>query len=163
MTAAEPAPAPFNFGPVSTRDTLLYTCERPGNASLEDTKSSSATATVTATTQADPAEVAAWFQFMRSKGVTDVVVLMDKTEYAAAYEAPGLLQLYTDANLQYLVQPMTAPEARRRIYEYIRPAAVVAADVNVTTDRHCTGGVGRACRDRVARRAIVSSSMWSLE
>ena len=119
--------APYNFGPVSSRDTTLYTACRPGNP---PSKSDAVT------TEA----VAEWIEFMKASGVSKVVCLLDENEYCN-YNT-DLCKLYGCAGLDYICQEMGAEGASTRINEFIDQAA----DSGEKVVAHCTGGVGRAGR-----------------
>lgn len=117
-----------NFGPVSTRDDILYTACRPGNSptKTQDVISNDA--------------VREWIDFMKSNGVHKVISLLDANEYGL-YET-DLCQQYTDGGLACLCQEMKQNGACTNIFEFIDQAAAKGEKVVV----HCTGGIGRAGR-----------------
>jgi len=123
-----PNPAVFNFGAASTRDTVLYTAERPGNPE-------------TKTALADMDEVQAWIAFMKQQGIGNVIALLDENELAN-YAEPGLVQIYKDAGIRCLVQPMRGASACSNIIAFVREAEANQEKVVA----HCTGGIGRAGR-----------------
>lgn len=131
MASETKVAAPFNFGPVSSRDKVLFTSERPGNTSIEKTNI------------ADPAQVQDWLDFMTNQGVTYVIALLDENEYTDCYAAPGLFDAYRKAGLEAMVQPMNDPDASRNIFQAIR--RTMESD-NGKVVVHCTGGTGRAGR-----------------
>lgn len=119
--------SPHNFGPVSLRDSVLYTSCRPGHPPGK----------------ADPISdeaVQEWIRFMKERGVSKVICLLDDNEYAN-YDS-NLLQLYSDGGLEYLCQAMKSEGASANIINYVEEASSNGEKV-VT---HCTGGVGRAGR-----------------
>jgi protein-tyrosine phosphatase len=122
--------APFNFGLASTRDTVLYTSERPGHESIEED------------TVADQEEVDRWFAFMKEQKVTCVIALLDENEYEAVYDNPGLPTMYGNAGFKWLIQPMGDTKATTVIFKCIREEEEAGGKVVV----HCTGGTGRASR-----------------
>lgn len=121
--------ASFNFGPASTRDTILFTAERPGNSST------------TTTGVADVAKVQEWIAFMKQQGIANVIVLLDDNELTM-YHDPDLLQRYKIAGFEFLVQPMNGQNACQTIMAFI----LRAESKNERVVAHCTGGVGRASR-----------------
>jgi len=128
-TTEAPKPAVFNFGAASSRDEILFTAERPGNPA-------------TKTGLADMDQVHEWISFMtHEQGIRNVIALLDENEFSA-YGEPGLLQLYEEAGLRCLVQPMRGENACKNIIDFVRQAE--AANEKVVA--HCTGGIGRAGR-----------------
>jgi len=122
-------PAIFNFGAASSRDNVLFTAERPGNPA-------------TKTGKADMDQVHEWIQFMKQQqGIDNVIALLDENEFES-YGEPGLLQIYEEAGIKCLVQPMRGQNACKNIIDFVRQAE--AADEKVVA--HCTGGIGRAGR-----------------
>jgi hypothetical protein len=122
----------FNFGPASTRDTVLYTAERPGNPPDK-------------ASVADEQQVEAWLAFMKERGVSNVIALLDDNEldsYASIAPDGGLVRIYENAGMTCLVQSMRDPNASRNVFQFIRQ---VEAD-NGKVVAHCTGGIGRAGR-----------------
>jgi hypothetical protein len=82
-----PVYAEFNFGPVSSRDSVLHTCLRPGYNKKDK---------LTYQEQLDQME--GWINFMKNKqGVTNVVALLDDNELLLRKDAPQiyLSDLYT--------------------------------------------------------------------
>jgi hypothetical protein len=137
----------FNFGPVSQRDSLFYTCERPGNGALRTNVKE----------QADlQQELCKWKSYLiDQKGVSHVVVLLDQNEIDE-YAEPGLETFYRQHGVSVLWQPMNDPCAAGRILQFCETAA---ARDDESDDRsnsssskkakivaHCTGGEGRAGR-----------------
>jgi protein-tyrosine phosphatase len=116
-----------NFGPVSDRDTMLHTAERPGNPDKKtDTVSNK--------------KVEEWISFMKERGISKVVALLDENEITGVYS--DLTGLYQAGGLQCTVQPMSEEGASKKILSILRVAAAAQEKVVV----HCTGGVGRAGR-----------------
>ena len=70
-----------------------------------------------------------------------VVALLDDNEFVN-YEPTGLLNMYREAGLKCILQPMDDPAAPHRILSWL-------ADTEKCGERvvtHCTGGVGRCGR-----------------
>lgn len=121
-------PALHNFGPVSTRDSLLFTAERPGNPEgKSDTVSDEA--------------VQGWITYVKAQGITHVIALLDDNEFANYVS--DLPTLYQAGGLQFSQQPMSAPDAASHIFQIIDQAAGGGSEKVVV---HCTGGIGRAGR-----------------
>ena len=129
VASQEADAAVFNFGAASSRDSVLFTAERPGNPK---SKSSDA---------ADMDEVQAWIAFMKEQGVSNVIALLDENELSI-YAEPGLVQIYENAGLVSLIQPMKGGNACKNIIEFVREAEAKGEKVVC----HCTGGIGRAGR-----------------
>lgn len=117
-----------NFGPASAYDEVLYTTARPGNPSTKDGK---------VTTE----EVNEWIDFIRSKGVSVILALLDEKEFDI-YPEPGLLKMYESAGLTCYVTPLGEADAWSNIMKLISEAEKDGKKV-VT---HCTGGIGRCGR-----------------
>ena len=121
-----------NFGPASHRDSVVFTCERPGGdpASKES---------LIETTKVVPE----WIDFIKKKhGIRNVLILMDKDEMETAYETPGLIQAYRDGGMTVYHEPMGSPEASKRIMSIL--IEVESKGERVTA--HCTHGMGRSGR-----------------
>ena len=119
---------PFNFGPASTRDLVLFTSERPGRDPPQGEKISAA--------QCQPQ-----IDFFKANAVNNVLVLLDENELEH-YQAPGLLQLYESAGIQVHIQPMGEPGASQRILSLISSVEKQQGKIAA----HCTHGVGRSGR-----------------
>lgn len=117
-----------NFGPASTRDNVLFTAERPGNPEKKTSKVSDD-------------KVRDWISYVKGKGISTVVALLDENEITN-YEPSGLLNLYREGGLQAYIQPMSDPVASKNIFNYIRNAE--STNTGIVT--HCTGGIGRCGR-----------------
>jgi Cyclin-dependent kinase inhibitor 3 (CDKN3) len=123
-----PVYASFNFGPVSARDNILYTCLRPGyNKKDKD---------LTYQEQLDQMED--WVQ----QQITNVIALLDDNELLLRRDAPQiyLRDLYTNWEIQFLIQPIKGDYAYKNIMEYIDNVAKNNGRVIV----HCASGAGRA-------------------
>jgi protein-tyrosine phosphatase len=120
-------PAKHNFGPVSSRDDILYTAERPGNPP-------------TKTDLVSDESVQEWIMDMKAHGITHVIALLDDNELSNYSDLP---KLYQQAGLQYMQQPMSDPNAAINIYQWIDS---VQMSNNGKVVVHCTGGIGRAGR-----------------
>jgi hypothetical protein len=122
---------PHNFGPCSTnRDQILFTCQCPGTNPKEKRKG-----------VVPKEEVDEWLVFMKSQGITDVLVLMDENELEI-YEDPGLLELYKAGGIEPHLTPMGPEGAYDQIMGIIKD--IEARNGKAVT--HCTGGTGRAGR-----------------
>jgi protein-tyrosine phosphatase len=119
---------PYNFGPASLYDTVLFTAERPGNRCIEDATVSSST-------------VNEWIAFMKNQGIGHVLVLLDDNEFSI-YQDPGLLGLYQAGGLSYCQATMGDVESYDRVIAYLQNVEK-RGETAVT---HCTGGIGRAGR-----------------
>lgn len=119
-----------NFGPASHRDSLLFTAERPGgDPPSEDAVIRAAT-------------VAEWVDFMKARGITDVLVLLDDNELDI-YESPGLLCTYEQEGLAVHRAPMGEAGASDRVMGIIRSVKEKSRGKIVA---HCTHGMGRSGR-----------------
>lgn len=119
---------PYNFGPASLYDTVLFTAERPGNRFIEDASVSSSI-------------VNEWIAFMKNQGIGHVLVLLDDNEFSI-YQDPGLLGLYQAGGLSYCQATMGDVESYDRVIAYLQNVEK-RGETAVT---HCTGGIGRAGR-----------------
>lgn len=124
-----------NFGPASYRDEILFTCERPGG------DPPSPDALIPAST------VKEWANFMKSKGITDVLILLEDEELNN-YESPGLLELYKQEGLRAHREPMGKPGVSTRIKEVIRKVSETKTQQGEMgrVVAHCTHGMGRSGR-----------------
>jgi len=118
-----------NFGPASARDVVLYTSERPGGGESKDGNN-----------QASTAAVPEWVAFVKERGVTNVLVLLehdeldDGTDLLSTYRQHGMTAYHVPAN--------SDPQAARKILQVLR-------DVEAKQERivaHCTHGMGRSGR-----------------
>lgn len=116
-----------NFGTASSRDTTLFTCERPGG----DPESGSIPASA----------VKDWADFMRQQGIDQVLVLLDDNELEC-YEEPGLLELYEKYGFTVHRNPMGDVGASTRAMQTIDKCQKKGKRVVA----HCTHGQGRAGR-----------------
>jgi hypothetical protein len=131
-----------NFGPASSRDTTLFTCERPGG----DPESGSIPASA----------IEDWADFMREKGIDQVLVLLDDNELEC-YEDPGLLELYQNFGFTVHRNPMGEAGASTRAMDTI--SACLTNGKKIVA--HCTHGQGRA--GRVAAAWLTHKYDLSLE
>ena len=116
-----------NFGPVSNSDQILFTAERPGNPVSKNMV---------------PSEIVTeWISFMKDKGITHVLVLLDSNELEV-YPDPGLIDMYQACGMVPHVVPMTSDGSYTRIMEILK----TVEEANQRAVAHCTGGVGRAGR-----------------
>jgi protein-tyrosine phosphatase len=118
---------PFNFGPASDRDTILYTCERPGG-DLGDS-------------MIPNESVKIWIDYMKSQHIKHVLVLLDDNELES-YQEPGLLKLYENGGLSYFRVPMGDEGASQRVVNFVKEKEIDGEKVVA----HCTHGMGRSGR-----------------
>ena len=132
----------YNFGPASSRDTIVWTCERPGG---EIPRSSSGEeGEKIKTSQA----VKEWAEFMSTpdRAITHVIVLLDDSELNA-YESPGLIQAYKDVGIAVHHIPYSSPNSYLLIMSCLD--SISAAAEQQQQQRavvHCTHGMGRSGR-----------------
>jgi hypothetical protein len=115
-----------NFGPASSRDTFLYTAERPGNPPgkkdlVPDEK------------------VHEYIAFMKEQGVGRVLLLLDEKEIAIYSD---LLAMYRAGGLQYNIQSMNEQGAAKKVMAILKASELQGERVCT----HCTGGIGRCGR-----------------
>jgi hypothetical protein len=136
--------AAFNFGLVSSRDNVLYTSHCPGY------NKDGLPITYTELEQ----QISGWLNYMKHQGITNVIALLDDNELdlplntdtkdeTLIHQSVNIRDIYTKANLPFLIQPMRDLNAYQVIMEYIHS---VASQSNGKVVVHCTGGVGRAGR-----------------
>ena len=136
----------FNFGPASSRDAIVYTCERPGGEQ-ENSKIKTNEA------------VSGWVKFMTApeRNIKHVVVLLGLDELED-YEEPGLRNAYEAAGLQAHFIPLaSSPQSYSRIMKALK-------DIEGNGERvvaHCTHGMGRS--GRVAAAWLVHKYGLSVE
>jgi len=129
--------APFNYGPASGRDAIVHTCERPGADDAFNRPNG-----------IPPAAVQEWVQFMRDKGVTRVLTLLDDNELA--FFATPLFETYAAEGFVWSHVPMGSPDAKQRVMDALKAAE--AADEKIVA--HCTHGMGRSGRVSAAWLAV---------
>jgi hypothetical protein len=129
--------APFNFGPASSRDDIVYTCERPG---ADDQYNAPG---------AIPADaMLEWAAFMRAQRVRRVITLLDDNELE--YFSTPLFDFYEREGFAAIHVPMGSADARGRIFGALREAE--AAGERLVA--HCTHGMGRSGRVAAAWLAL---------
>jgi Cyclin-dependent kinase inhibitor 3 (CDKN3) len=144
----------FNFGPASSRDDIVFTCERPGGDLVHE--ESGATSTSTTSTIIPSQAVKEWAQFMKNEDnrINDVLVLLDDSELEC-YEEPGLVALYEQYGFTVHRVPMGDPDAPARVLALLSSYQDDddnngRNDTKTTHQRkivvHCTHGQGRAGR-----------------
>mgnify|MGYP002041805868 CR=1 FL=1 len=131
MTETEPVltqrnpKALHNFGPISFRDETLFTAERPGHPGTDGV----------------PTKIVEdWIDFILSKGIRNVLIIMDDNEFGV-YEV-DLKRFYESAGLTVPHIQISAPDSSAKTMSLIdeldsRGEKVVS---------HCTGGKGRCGR-----------------
>jgi hypothetical protein len=115
-----------NFGPASSRDTILYTAERPGNPPGKN----------------DPVpdeKVHEYITFMKEQGVGRVLLLLDANEMAIYSD---LLAMYKAGGLEYNVQSMNEEGAAQKLMAIL----MASEEQGERVCAHCTGGIGRSGR-----------------
>ena len=122
--------APFNFGPVSKRDDVVFTCERPGGDPGEGSQLNLEEAMKT------------WIPFMQQgKDVQAVLVLLEDDELAQ-YEGGNLIDAYQKHGLQVFHKSLKSSESYAFIMEVLDSCYVMNRRIVV----HCTHGMGRSGR-----------------
>lgn len=117
--------AKHNFGPISPRETTLYTAERPGHPGKDGV----------------PTEIVNdWIQFILSKGIRNVLIIMEDDEFGV-YEI-DLKNFYEEAGLQVYHIPFSSPDSYEKTMELI--SLLDSKGEKVVS--HCTGGKGRCGR-----------------
>ena len=129
--------APFNFGPASSRDAIVHTCERPGADDAFNTPGGIP----------QPA-VQEWLDFMKAQGVKRVLTLLDDNELE--YYSVPLFETYKEAGFISEHIPMGSPDAKSRVMDAL--FAAEAAGEKVVA--HCTHGMGRSGRVSAAWLAV---------
>ena len=84
-----------------------------------------------------------WIQFMKDQQhITNVIALLDDNELLLRNDAPQiyLVDLYTNWDIPFLIQPIKGDCAYQNIMEYIENVAKNNGRVIV----HCASGAGRA-------------------
>lgn len=118
-----------NFGPASTRDSIVHTAERPGGDPQEDN------ACITME------QVQEWIDFMKAQDIHRVLVLLEDAKLAI-YEAPGLLEKYKSAGFHVYRNPMDVEGSASRAKQILQDAFHANKKIVV----HCTHGQGRCGR-----------------
>jgi putative intracellular protease/amidase len=126
MSSTDAFASLHNFGPASSRDTFLYTAERPGNPPgkkdlVPDEK------------------VYEYITFMKKQGVARVLLLLDEQEIAIYSD---LLAMYTAGGLLYNIQSMNEEGAAKKVMAILKASEEQGERVCT----HCTGGIGRCGR-----------------
>jgi protein tyrosine phosphatase (PTP) superfamily phosphohydrolase (DUF442 family) len=118
------AEALHNFGPISHREETLFTAERPGHPGpgvltkiVED-----------------------WIQFIKSKGIRHVLIIMDDAEFGV-YEV-DLKKFYEEHGLTVHHIPFSSDDSYPKIMALIQELDSKGEKVV----SHCTGGKGRCGR-----------------
>lgn len=121
---------PHNFGPASSRDAVVNTCERPGG----DTKG------LKINTRE---KVSEWIEYMTASepNIQHVFILLTDKELEC-YENPGLIRAYQEGGISVHHIPYASEQAFQKIMAeldelYSRGENAVA---------HCTHGMGRSGR-----------------
>lgn len=136
----------YNFGPVSLRDTLVYTCERPGGDPNLHNDGHEASTKI-----APKQAVEGWMKFMThpDRQIQHVIILLSKNELEEGYEEPGLLAAYQEKldemKSEYKFQfhhihftPSSHDETMAKLDSITK--------LNEKVVVHCTHGMGRSGR-----------------
>lgn len=144
-TPSFPVENPHNFGPVSNRDNIVFTSERPGGDPVDKTTK------IPTLTVVEP-----WVKYMTTtappdRAIKHVIILLGDDELAD-YEPPGLISAYEAAGIVPYHIPMSANDSHKAILAkldelYSQNERVIA---------HCTHGMGRS--GRVAAGVSVCSA-----
>lgn len=131
LTETEPIVTPrdpkalHNFGPIACKEKTLYTAERPGHPGKDGV----------------PTRIVEdWVQFIKSKGINNVLIIMDDDEFGV-YEV-DLKDFYQQSGLKVYHIPFSAPDSYERSMELIQSLDKQGEKVV----SHCTGGKGRCGR-----------------
>ena len=155
LTMATKTPStdlPYNFGLASSRDSVLYTCQRPGgDPTLHNTNHTNDGSNQQTQQQQHVSsspkisldgETAEQVKFMRLRGIQNVLILLEDIELED-YETPdGLLRLYESFGIKIYRQPMKEPGASKRILDIL----LEVESRNERIAAHCTHGMGRSGR-----------------
>jgi len=145
----------YNFGPASSRDNVLFTCERPSTSSCGNDDqhhhhghvsdaSNEKTKKILISSQA----VKEWVHFMKDQhGIDQVLVLLEDHELHGDYEDPGLIAMYEEHGLIVHRTPIRGDgrsdvEIRNQVFEILSKCHKEKQRI-VT---HCSHGQGRAGR-----------------
>jgi protein-tyrosine phosphatase len=132
VTPLDESKTKFNFGPASSRDNTVYTCERPGGDPPEPGA------------KLVPSKVLpGWIDYIQKKnGVTNVIILLAEDELLAVYEEEGLIAAYQAAGMTVHGIPYKSENSASNIYKVLEN--VMAKEEKVVA--HCTHGMGRSGR-----------------
>lgn len=117
--------AKHNFGPISHRENTLFTAERPGHPGETGVPTSI---------------VDDWIQFILSKGITNVLIIMEDDEFGV-YEV-DLKHFYEDHGLKVYHIPFSSQGSYEKTMKLIQELDNKGEKVL----SHCTGGKGRCGR-----------------
>ncbi|KAG7338656.1 dual specificity phosphatase [Nitzschia inconspicua] len=120
-----------NFGPASSRDTVVYTCERPGG----ETSTGDKLKTIE--------KVREWKDFMShpDRNIKHVIILLGDDELED-YEDPGLIEAYKAVGVTAHHIPYTSENSFSKIMAVLDEVAGKGERVVA----HCTHGMGRSGR-----------------
>jgi hypothetical protein len=138
-----------NFGPVSARDSIVYTCERPGGDNVKDGSNKIPTSEV----------VSEWIQFMTSpeRNIRHVIILLSDEELKA-YDDPGLIAAYQSGGITVHHIPYTNDKSYSKIMFELEK---IEQNGNGNVAAHCTHGMGRS--GRVAAGWLIHRYKLSIE
>lgn len=118
-----------NFGPASSRDDIVNTCQRPGG----ETPKGTLIDTIKGVTD--------WYNFMAKQNVKHVFILLSDNELED-YQSPGLIAAYESVG----VTPHHIPIAKKGSYGEIMTELSELYDRGEKAVAHCTHGMGRSGR-----------------
>jgi protein tyrosine phosphatase (PTP) superfamily phosphohydrolase (DUF442 family) len=120
-----------NFGPASSRDSVVFTCERPGG----ETRSGDKIQTLE--------KVREWKNFMShlDRNIQHVMILLGDDELSD-YDEPGLVQAYKAVGVQIHHIPFASEKSFSKIMTVLDQVAEKKERIVI----HCTHGMGRSGR-----------------
>lgn len=121
---------PYNCGLASTRDAVLWTCQRPGQGTQGEDGKLDAECAI---------QQMRWMK--EEKNIQHALVLLDANEMDQ-YPDPGLVELYKGCGITAHCQPMGEAGAAQKILDLIKKVESDGESIAA----HCTGGKGRAGR-----------------
>jgi Cyclin-dependent kinase inhibitor 3 (CDKN3) len=120
----------FNYGPVSDRDNVVCTCQRPGDAH------DLTTGKIIVQTSLE-----SWLPYIKNEqGVRRVLILFEENEMEHYDES--LLEAYEKAGLKAHWEPLSKPSSYGRIMAILDECFATGERITA----HCTGGTGRSGR-----------------
>lgn len=119
----------YNFGPASTRDDVIFGCVRPGYQSNRAEYQGAV----------EDAEVAEWVQWMKGRGVTHVLSLLE--DEVAWYDSDLDAAMHKAFPGKYARECVHDMGARNNIHDTLRAVRATPGSKLVC---HCSHGEGRA-------------------
>ena len=118
-----------NFGPASSRDAIVNTCQRPGGETSDGSKIDAMKS------------VEEWMELMTSKDIKHVFILLSHGELDD-YTEPGLMAAYEAVG----ITAHHTPIASKGSYNHIMTKLDSLHDNGEKAVAHCTHGMGRSGR-----------------